>query len=52
MNGKTINGSVGPLGDPISIGTAYLYLQFDPGILQDYKYSGTTARVRHRQPCS
>jgi hypothetical protein len=43
LNSKAINGGVGPQGDPISIGTAYLYFQFATGTLQDYKYSGTPA---------
>lgn len=45
LNSRAINGGVLPLGtgDPISIGTAYLYFQFATGILQNYKYSGTTA---------
>lgn len=28
INSKALNGGVGPVGDPISIGTAYLYSQF------------------------
>jgi hypothetical protein len=44
LNSKALNGGVGPQGDPISIGTAYLYFQFATGILQNYNYSGTTAQ--------
>ena len=33
----------GPVLDPISKGTAYLYSKFATGTLQDYNYAGTAA---------
>lgn len=38
INDRAINGGVGPQGDPISVGTAYLYHQFQLGTLQGYNY--------------
>jgi hypothetical protein len=39
LNNKAINGGVGPGGDPISKGTAYLYDQFQKGELSGYNYT-------------
>jgi hypothetical protein len=39
INNKAINGGVGSQGDPISVGTAYLYHQFQLGILSGYNYT-------------
>jgi len=46
INTKAINGGLPPSagGDPISVGTAYLYSQFAAGTLGGYNYSGTTAQ--------
>jgi len=45
LNSKAINGGVGPAGDPISIGTAWLYSQFRGGALSGYNYSPGTGRI-------
>jgi hypothetical protein len=37
------NGGVGPAGDPLSIGTAWLYSQFAKGLLTNYHYATATA---------
>jgi len=42
---NAINGGVGPQGDPISIGTAYLYSQFAAGTLEDYSYEEAGRKV-------
>jgi hypothetical protein len=39
ISNKAITGSAGPGGDPISIGTAYLYSQFAAGTLTGYDYT-------------
>jgi len=39
INNRAMNGGVGPQGDPISVGTAYLYHQFQEGTLQGYNYT-------------
>jgi hypothetical protein len=39
INNKAMNGGVGSQGDPISVGTAYLYHQFQEGKLQGYNYT-------------
>jgi len=45
INQNAIGGGVAdPLGDPLSIGTGYLYSQFASGMLADYNYLGTTAQ--------
>lgn len=44
VNSRAVNGGVGPAGDPISIGTAYLYFQFATGNLEGYNYSGTLSQ--------
>jgi PEP-CTERM motif len=43
INNKAMNGGVIPAGtgDPISIGTAWLYYEFAKGILPNYDYSTT-----------
>jgi hypothetical protein len=43
INYKAINGGAGPQGDPISIGTAYLYHEFQSGTLVGYDYG--TGRI-------
>ncbi len=45
LNNKAINGGVGPAGDPISKGTAYLYHQFQSGTLEGYNYTDTDDRL-------
>ncbi len=40
-NGRAINGGVGPQGDPISLGTAWLYYKFATGGLAAYGYDYT-----------
>ena len=40
------NGGVGPAGDPLSIGTAWLYSQFAKGLLPNYHYATTSASDR------
>jgi len=39
LNDRAINGRVGPEGDPISLGTAWLYHEFQLGRLVSYKYT-------------
>lgn len=39
LNTAAVAGGVGPAGDPISVGTAYLYYQFAMGTLAGYDYS-------------
>jgi hypothetical protein len=38
FNDRAINGGVVPPGDPISVGTAYLYHEFQNGTLSGYDY--------------
>lgn len=45
FNNKAINGGVGPAGDPISKGTAYLYHQFQSGTLEGYNYTDSDDRL-------
>ncbi len=45
FNNKAIYGGVGPTGDPISKGTAYLYDLFRKGILPGYNYTDTDDRL-------
>lgn len=40
------DGSVGPVGDPLSKGAAWLYAQFADGVLPGYNYLGTAAQRR------
>jgi len=37
---KAVNGGVGPGGDPIAVGTRWLYSQFAAGTLAGYNYTG------------
>lgn len=39
FNNRAIAGGVGPGGDPISVGSAWLYDQFRQGILANYDYN-------------
>jgi len=41
ISNKAIAGGVGPSGDPISKGTAWLYAQFVKGTLTGYDYTGS-----------
>ena len=45
-NSNAVNGGVGPAGDPLSKGAAYLYFQFATGNLSStlYNYAGTQAQ--------
>ncbi len=45
INNKAINGGVGPTGDPISKGTAYLYDLFRKGTLPGYNYTDADDRL-------
>jgi len=38
ISDKAIKGGVGPQGDPLSIGTAWLYFEFQKGTLASYDY--------------
>lgn len=44
LSDSAIYGGVGPTGDPLSKGTAYLYFQFVTGNLSGYNYKGTEAQ--------
>jgi len=44
-DGRAIDGGVGSLGDPISIGTAWLYSQFAAGTLIGYRYADNVNSV-------
>jgi hypothetical protein len=39
FNDRAINGSVGPVGDPLSVGVAWLYNEFRLGVLAGYDYT-------------
>lgn len=41
INDRALNGGVGPAGDPISVGTAWLYYMFATGQLSGYDYTGS-----------
>jgi hypothetical protein len=41
LNDRMVNGGVGPQGDPLSVGTAWLYHEFQNGTLAGYDYSNT-----------
>ncbi len=43
LNDRMVNGGVGPQGDPLSRGTAYLYHEFQNGTLDGYDYYNTGA---------
>lgn len=45
ISNKAIYGSVGPAGDPISKGTAWLYYNFAKGTLPSYEYTLGSGRV-------
>ncbi len=45
LNTKAIKGGVGPQGDPISIGTAWLYQLFATGTLPGYDYTPGLGRM-------
>jgi hypothetical protein len=45
ISDRAMYGSQPPLGDPISIGTAYLYSQFAAGTLAGYDYTYGSSRV-------
>lgn len=44
ISDRAINGNVGPLGDPISVGTAWLYHDFQMGVLAGYDYNPAANR--------
>ena len=44
INDKAVNGGLGPQGDPLSIGTAWLYHRFQNGVLAAYDYDDTISR--------
>ncbi len=46
ISNKAIYGSVGPAGDPISKGTAWLYYNFAKGTLPSYDYALGAGRVQ------
>jgi hypothetical protein len=41
LNDEAVQGSIGSKGDPISVGTAWLYHQFQEGVLEGYDYDTT-----------
>jgi hypothetical protein len=45
VNTKAMYGSAGPSGDPLSVGTAWLYSQFRAGPLAGYNYGGNPGHV-------
>ncbi len=44
FNDRAVYGGVGPVGDPISIGTAWLYHEFQLGTLEGYDYTPGSGR--------
>jgi hypothetical protein len=42
LNENAMNGGVSHGGDPVSVGTGWLYSQFAQGTLDDYTYSGSS----------
>ena len=44
LTSRAINGGVGPQGDPLSIGAAWLYHEFQLGQLADYDYTAGAGR--------
>jgi hypothetical protein len=46
ISNRALNGGVGPEGDPISKGTAWLYQQFATGDLNDYEYTFGSDRAQ------
>lgn len=47
FNNKAIYGGHYPNGDPLSVGTAWLYHEFQSGTLAGYKYTGTEEQREH-----
>jgi hypothetical protein len=45
LNDKAINGGVGPVGDPISAGTAWLYHNFQKQTLDNYEWTPGVGRA-------
>jgi hypothetical protein len=45
-NTRAVEGGIGPAGDPISKGTAYLYYQFASGTLAGYDYADAIDRTK------
>lgn len=45
LNDRMVDGGVGPAGDPISLGTAWLYHEFQAGTLANYDYTPGSGRV-------
>jgi hypothetical protein len=45
INNNAVQGGVGPAGDPISKGTAWLYFEFAQGKLSDYTYAASGVGV-------
>jgi len=45
FNNNAINGGVGPAGDPLSIGSAWLYHNFQKQTLDDYEWTPGVGRV-------
>ncbi len=41
VNDRAVQGGAGVTGDPISVGTAWLYLQFGKGTLDNYDYDNS-----------
>ncbi len=44
LSDKAVNGGLGPQGDPLSIGAAWLYHEFQTGALAAYDYDDTISR--------
>jgi hypothetical protein len=49
LNDRAIWGGVGPQGNPLSVGTAWLYHEFQNGTLQGYDYTPGYGRVNTAQ---
>lgn len=49
INDRAINGGIGPVGDPISKGTAWLYYQFAEGTLSQFDYNTDGLHATDRQ---
>jgi len=45
LNDRAIAGGVGSAGDPLSLGAAYLYHEFQNGTLSGYEYANSTGRL-------
>jgi len=45
FNDRAVYGGVGPEGDPLSIGTAWLYHEFQLGTLENYEYTPGDGRT-------